>query len=268
MDTINSNTMSQEAMTENGDMEIDDNAYIDQLIQEKMKCVNEGRYIEAENIKRKIQEVKQNSEGKKKKDLNYQHAVELKQLEDSYNREMMEFHEFWEKRQKDFEEKVNKEEENLNQTHQRDLQNLYTEYDNLLPKIPKNTSEYIELKQIELGLVKQERFLEAHQVKIKAEAIAREAEEKFNRERNEKIKKKVDQLIKKQQGEKVALRIKINSESEFERKYKDAELEKLIHKFKNKKLELDLQQKQEKNLNDNSNMMRASNLFFIFNRNF
>jgi hypothetical protein len=263
----NNNTANHEYDTTENNEHLNEKDLMDQLLQEKLKFIQEGNYIEAEHTKIKIKMLKEMTDGQKKKDLSDQHAAELKQLEENYNHEMIDFQEVWDKRQKDFEDKANKEEETLGEIHQKEIQHLYNQLDNILPKVYKHSVEYLDLKKIEAGLVKQERFLEANKIKIKADAVAKLEEEKFNRERNDKIKKKVDFLIKKQQSEKATLREKITQEFEYDRKIKENELEKIIHKYKNKKLELDLQQKQEKNLNENTNMLRASNKYLKLNRN-
>ena len=58
--------------------------------------------------------------------------------------------------------------------------------------------------------------------------------------------------------EKNAVQKKIEIELEVLKKEKSASFDKLIHKYKNRKLDLDIQQKQEKIYNDNLNLYRAS----------
>lgn len=237
---------------------------IEELNQEKANLVQEGRYIEAEKVKRQIEEMKINSEDQKKRDLVSHHYEELKQLEKSYNKEILDFHNQWVERMNNFKEKGRNEEILLQQSHQKECEELLVYFESNLPKSFKHSSAYLNLKQIEAGLVRQERFIEAHQVRDKADKIAKEEEERFHKQRNETIKRKFDLLIKKQNLERQKLEEKIDNEVELEEKLKETELEKIVLKYKNKKLELDHQQKQEKNLNDNVNLMRASKISIEF----
>jgi hypothetical protein len=76
---------------------------------------------------------------------------------------------------------------------------------------------------------------------------------------------KTEQLAQKQQLERNALKQKHDSEYESTKKQREADLEKLNLKFKNRKLDLEMQQKNEKNLNQNDNLLKASkNILYLF----
>lgn len=95
--------------------------------------------------------------GRKKKDLDYQHMMEFKNLEENYNKDLMELNETHDKRFQDFEARARRCEEILNDNHQKELQHLYAYLEQTLPKVIKNSKEYFDLRQIEYNLVKQER---------------------------------------------------------------------------------------------------------------
>jgi len=69
---------------------------------------------------------------------------------------------------------------------------------------------------------------------------------------------KIDNLIQRLLLEKNSYKQKLMSEYEELKKEKQVEMDKLIVKYKNKKLELDIRQKREKNLNDNDNLLKAN----------
>lgn len=100
--------------------------------------------------------------------------------------------------------------------------------------------------------------MEAHKIKLKADMYQRAEEDRFNMEKNQKIKHKIEKLNKKQILEKNALREKLNTEYEMLKREKESDLEKLIHKYKNRRLELESQQRQEKLLTENDSLMKAS----------
>lgn len=110
-------------------------------------------------VKRKIKEIKESMTGRKKKDLDYQHNMEFKNLEENYNKDLMELNENHDRRFQEFEERARKAEEMLNENHQKELQNLYAYLEQTLPKVVKNSKEYFDLRQVEFNLVKQERYI-------------------------------------------------------------------------------------------------------------
>lgn len=237
-------------------------SYINSLNLEKLRLVEEGKYVEAENIKQKIKEVKENYEGRNKIAIADQHENEMKALEEEYNRELMYFHESWDERFRELQDKSRKEEDSLIENQEKEMQALYDYLEETLPKLIflKHSKEYLDLRQIEMNMVKQELYLEAHRIKLKADALLKEEEDKFNKEKEKKIKIKIDKLKKKQSLERNTLKEKLTIEAEISKKTKSDELEKLIHKFKNKKVDLEIQQKQEKILTENTNLMRASKI--------
>lgn len=94
--------------------------------------------------------------GQKKRDLTYQHMTEMKNLEDNYVTEVNEFNEEWDNRFMTFQEKARKHEEMLMEKHKTEMEELL---DNLakLPRLVKFSKEYLDLKQSETNLVKQQR---------------------------------------------------------------------------------------------------------------
>jgi hypothetical protein len=71
-------------------------------------------------------------------------------------------------------------------------------------------------------------------------------------------------LIHKQNLERNALKQKLDTEYEMMKKQKDEETQKLIHKYKNRKMDLELQHNQERNLSENESLLKASILIFYF----
>jgi hypothetical protein len=241
------------------------NSYITELLSEKMKLVTEGKYVEADLIKRKIKEAKESIEDKDKQSIVYQQEGEMKALEEEYNREIMEFHNKWDEQYKQFQNLESREENNLNETHEKEMKVLCEYLENTLYRqiYVKHSKEYLNLREIQLKMIKQELYLEANQIKVKADSMCKIEEEKFQKEKELKMKAKIDKLIKKQQIEKNVLKVKYEKEFEILKKNKNEELEKLVLLFKNKKIDLEAQQKLEKTITENTNVMRASNLIFI-----
>lgn len=71
-------------------------------------------------------------------------------------------------------------------------------------------------------------------------------------------------MAQKQMLERSALKQKFDTEYDMLKNEKEEQLNKLIHKFKNKKLELEMQHKQEKLFNDNEHLLKASKIVIIY----
>jgi hypothetical protein len=84
--------------------------------------------------------------------------------------------------------------------------------------------------------------------------------DKWNREKNEKIKSQTVKTAQKHLVEKNSLKKKSEIELEVLKKEKNVAYEKILHKYKNRKLDLELQQKQEKIHTENVNLFKASNI--------
>jgi hypothetical protein len=95
--------------------------------------------------------------GQRKRDLDYQHMSELKTLEDNYNNELMRINEEFEKIFQNYSEQGKAAEENLNNRHRREMEELVDQLEQKLPKTIKFSKEYLDLKQSEANMVKQEK---------------------------------------------------------------------------------------------------------------
>jgi hypothetical protein len=82
---------------------------------------------------------------------------EMQNLEDSYNDEVVEFNNKWENLSSEFSEKVKKLEDSLFQKHKVEMDELIGQLDLKIPKQTKFSKDYLELRQTESNLVKQER---------------------------------------------------------------------------------------------------------------
>jgi len=107
------------------------------------------------------------------------------------------------------------------------------------------------------------RYVEAHKIKQKCDNLEKIEIDKHMKFKQETFDLKSENLIKQQNLEKNALTQKMNSEYDEMEKIKQAELNKIIFKYKNKKFELETKQGKEKNLHDNENLLKAN----IFNSN-
>ena len=109
----------------------------------------------------------------------------------------------------------------------------------------KITPNYLNLKKVEMTLVKQERFLEAEQIKHQAEKLLKKENDLMEMEYQQKIKKQIE-MFKRRQKEEL---IKSNEDNKKQiyliQKDKNREYDMIINKYRTFKVEMMLRQKDE-----------------------
>ena len=256
--------MSQEinenqSVEENNNPFNEDQLILMQLIQEKEKLVSEGKYLEANEIKSKIDKLRKSNRNMRTQTLNLIQNKQNEELEENYNLEYQKVSDMWDNKLLSFIENGNKLEDELAQNQNSKLEELINELTSNYPPI-KFSSEYLNLKQIEKNLVKQERYQEANYYKSKCDKLEKEEIEKYNKERSDKIHKKAEALGLKFENEKKVLREKLDRNFELLKVQRDKELKQITSKYKNRKFELNGIHKKQRNINENDNLLRSQNL--------
>ena len=237
----------------------EDQLLLMQLIQEKEKLVSEGKYLEANEIKAKIDKLRNSNRNMRKETLNLIQNKQSEELEENYNSEYQRISDMWDNRLLSFIENGNKIEDELAQNQISKIEELINNLTSNYPTI-KYSKEYLNLKQIEKNLVKQERYQEANYYKSKCDKLEKEETEKYNKERNDKIHKKVEALGLKFENEKKVLREKLDRNFELLKVQRDKELKHITNKYKNRKNELNGIHKKQRIINGNDNLLRSQNI--------
>ena len=216
-----------------------------ELTQQKEKLVSEGKYLEANEVKNKINEIKNSSLYRKSQTLTETQEKQNEGLEEAFNIELHDLVEFWDNKIQDFIEKGKQAETELNEYHNQQMEELINNLTNKYPAI-KYSKEYLENKSIEINLAKQERFKEAHYYRVKCDKLEEKENAKYERDRNAHIQLKAEILGNKQANEKKCLRERNETQLDLLINQKNNELNKLSQKYKNIKNELDYVHKKQK----------------------
>eukprot|EP01017_Pseudomicrothorax_dubius_P049840 TRINITY_DN9329_c0_g1_i3.p1 TRINITY_DN9329_c0_g1~~TRINITY_DN9329_c0_g1_i3.p1 ORF type:complete len:193 (-),score=76.89 TRINITY_DN9329_c0_g1_i3:140-718(-) len=144
-----------------------------------------------------------------------------------------------------------------------ELRKFEEELNASLPVRPKDSSELLNLRKIEENMARQKDYIEAHKVQQRCLMLEREEQEKWSAIREGKIRNQVNLLVTKQQQELAALRQRVSSAQDEQRKARSVELERLIQKYQNIKKELEVQQQLElqrldRSLKTGGSVMRSS----------
>ncbi len=118
---------------------------------------SQGKYLEAENIKKKINDIKNNTIIRNKRELENRQMNEMKQLEDNFNAEIKAINDYWNNEFVNFQNHYTSLTNNMDEKHKKELLNLKEFIEEKYNKNFKFSKEYLDLKTSELNLVKQER---------------------------------------------------------------------------------------------------------------
>ena len=226
------------------------------LMEEKDSLVKEGKYLEAEEIRKKILAMKNDSSSQKRGNL---HSTQLKQrqtLEEEYKTERKELEEKWDKKIQEFVESGKKQEKELVEVHNKKMEEYITKLTAEYPHI-KYSTEYLIGRLQENKLAKQERYTEAAQKKTQNDKLQQKENEKYENERSENINKNAESLGLKQEQDLNVLRARLARIYDLMTSKKEKELEILDNKFKGKKQELIGSQMRQINITENANKDRA-----------
>ena len=231
-------------------------AEIKRLKEEKERLVKEGKYLEAEEIKEKINEMKKGSSNEKRDTLYENQEKERKSLEGDYELEKKELEEKWDKKIQNFIEEGKKQEKELVEMHNQKMEEYIKKLTSEYPRI-KYSVEYLNGRVQENKLAKQERYKEAAEKKIINDKMQQDENEKYVKERSGNINKSAEILGIKQEQDLNVLRARLARIYDLLVAKKEKDLERLNNKFKNKKQELIGEQARKMNISNNSNADRA-----------
>lgn len=221
------------------------------LTAEKNRLVTEGKYLEANEVKKKINKLKQTNLSTKQLSLTQSQTLQNESLESAFNTELKNVQLQWEAKLQNFITNAQETEKEMELSHNAQMEELINTKTNKYPPI-KYSKTYLDTKAIELNLAKQERFKEAHYYRMKCNELEKKENEKYEKERNANIQLKAEALGNRQAMERKILREKLDMNYELLNKQKDKEIQMVIMKYKNLKGELDYVHKIEKSTKGNS----------------
>ena len=217
---------------------------IKNLYEQRKKYIEESNYIKAEEISQKINNYKTIQLKKQQRLFAQRQEAEQDNFEKTFSAELFQFKERWSKKEEELKQMLKQKKlelKNRQKIELRDFINNIGERD-MKQKI---TPNYLNLKKVEMTLVKQERFLEAEQIKHQAEKLLKQENELMEIEYQKKIKKQIE-LFKKRQKEEL---IKSNEDNKKQiyliQKDKNREYDMIINKYRTFKVEMMLRQKDE-----------------------
>jgi hypothetical protein len=191
------------------------------------------RFIEAEELKNKIKELKLEVVIKKSKEIELRHAEELNQIERAQCAELDLFNDQWNIKVIQYREEAELAEKEMIVKHEADLGALEKDLIASLPLFVRTSPKILNVKKMIDTLAKQKEFVQAD--KLKAQ-LAMLEEEEFRKSEDQKEKKVIHilmQLASKQKNELAGLKKRAATGYAELLKARDGEYQKLRHKLQN-----------------------------------
>lgn len=219
-------------------------------LEEELKFLLANReYSKANQVKNELSDLKEFFKNNKKNLLTLEHKNAASLHDQAKEKEYSEFENFWDSKMADFEHDVEIVEQEIKDRQNQDLEYLVEKFESQKNKKILITSEMASLRAKENGLIVNQMYLEAQEVKDKLDQLEYEQEIKLEQRNKEKFETAILDLKTKQEKEIKIWRMKAESRRGDLYRTKQTEFQKLKNKYKNLKLEMkNIQAKENRRL--------------------
>ena len=240
----------------------------EELESKRQIAIESKDYLLADQLTKQLQSLLKTSQNKSNENLIHAYQQTLQILESNYSEELNSLLQSYANRENELTNQLIAKEEVLKQKHNQDINSLYTKFKDESNYKP--SAQFLQLKRIEENLVKQNRFLEANQIKLEMQQLVNDEVKHKKYELEIKINKTIEKMLKQHAIEKENFKDEVKMYFENLNAVKENEIEKLNLKYKNKKKDLDKQIRYNKKENgflyintnntQNNNIMNNNNI--------
>ena len=130
-----------------------------QILEEHRKnCERQGKYVEAEIAKNRLEELRQHEENRRREAMRSRQIAERLGVEEAHMLEFQQFNALWDKRMAEFEQKSADLEEAMKERHGSELMEYIRTAQQEPLRKPKFSKELLNLRQIQQTLAKQKDY--------------------------------------------------------------------------------------------------------------
>jgi len=217
-----------------------------QILEEHRKnCERQGKYVEAEIAKNRLDELKIHEENRRKEAMRSRQIAERLGVEEAHMLEFQQFNAAWDKKMADYEKHAAELIQSMKERHAREVREFQAKLMERQQR-PKFSKELLDLRRIQEHLAKAKDYTEAHKMKLKADALEAWELEKFQNIKQQEIFQKEAKYKQSKQAELLALQKRIQTGREEQKKIRHLDLERLLQRYQNVKSELEAQQNLER----------------------
>ena len=214
------------------------------LEEHRKNCERQGKYVEAEIAKNRLEELKMHEENRRKEGMRSRQIAERLGVEEAHMLEFQQFNVIWDKKMADFEERAAELVEAMREKHVAELRDFQG---NLLKKQtrPKFSRELLDLRKIQEHLARSKDYAEAHKIKLKSDALEAWELERWRDQKQTHLFQREAKFKHQKHQELTALKKRCTTGREEQRKQRQLDLERLLQRYHNVKNELEAQQNLE-----------------------
>lgn len=219
--------------------------FLEILEEHRKNCERQGKYVEAEIAKNRLEELKLHEENRRREAMRSRQIAERLGVEEAHMLEFQQFNMIWDKKMQEYEAHAEELVETMKERHGAELRDYQRR---LMAKQvrPKYSKDLLNLRKIQETLAKQKDYGEAHKMKLKADALEAWELEKWHGERQKDLLQKEQKFKVAKEQELVALQKRIQTGREEQKKQRHLDLERLLQRYQNVKAELEAQQNLER----------------------
>lgn len=146
--------------------------FIDILEEHRSNCERQGKYVEAEIARARLDELRLHEETRRKEAMRSRQLAERLGVEEAHMLEFQQFNLLWDKKMAEYEENAAKLILAMKERHAAELRDFQQR---LIAKasIPRHSKEYLNLRKIQEVLARQKNYVEAAKIKEKADELVR-----------------------------------------------------------------------------------------------
>lgn len=212
----------------------------------KKNCERQGKYIEADIAKKRLEELRLHEEDKRLNGLRSRQEAQRLGIEEAHMLEFQQFNDMWDRQMKEYDDRAAELLEAMRQRHELDAAEFGQKKAAEPARKPKHSSELLDLRRIEQVLARQGEYVEAQKVKVRADTVEAAEIERAKVEREQSLLHVEARFLARQEQELSALRQRITSGAEEQRVARQQDLERLLQRYNNIKAELEAQQTAER----------------------
>lgn len=217
------------------------------LEEHRKNCEVQGKYVEAEIAKNRLEELRNHEFSRRKEALRSRQIAERLGVEEAHMLEFQQFNAAWEAKFSEYEKKAQELDERMKNRHSNEIIEFQKKVEEQLQNArPKFSKHLLDIRSIQHTLAKQKEYAEAHKTKIKADLLEAQELDRYHQQAAQKNANKEQQYVVKQSQEIAALQKRIQTGRDELKKQRQIELERLLQRYQNVKNELESQQNIER----------------------
>lgn len=215
------------------------------LNEHRRNCEKLGRYVEAEIARKRIEELRQHEEARRREALRSKQLAEVLAVEEGHMMEFQQFNSLQDTKMASFEINAQALMDALRERHAAELRDFQQR---LLAKVgpPRHSKEYYTLRDVQEKLAHDKNYAGAAKLKEKADELMAYEEEKWSNEKQKEMIGKESIFKQKLAIEAEALKKRIAQSRGEVNRTRQTELEKLLQRYNNVKTEMETRHRLER----------------------